>query len=162
MSTNHFPLEPLRNVRDIRLRALETELQRCRALHAEAEQRRIDAQVQLEQAQIDRQLFATSSWRDLFDDGVPTALAMSRYEHHLALLDHGIGQNRLALDERERESTEALAQLDVASAAWRQARRKLDAVGELKQGWLREARNRIEWREEQSLEELLLHPSPAR
>ncbi|KRE94446.1 hypothetical protein ASG87_17740 [Frateuria sp. Soil773] len=162
MSTNQFPLEPLRHVRDIRLRALESALQRCRARHDEAERQRAAAQAQLEQAQADRQSFATSSWRDLFDDGVPTALAMARYERHLALLDHGIGASRLVLAERERECAEAAAELEAAAAAWRQARRKLDAVGELKQGWLREARNRIEWREEQSLEELLLHQAPAR
>ncbi len=160
MSTGKFPLEPLRTVRDIRLRALESELKLWRERHRTAEAERDAAQERLSQATFAREDFADRAWTGMFAGGAPTALAADRYERHLSLLDHEIGQRHAELDLRERECAEALEQLEGAAAAWRQARGKLDAVDEMKQGWLRERRSRIEWSEEQSLEELFLRRAP--
>lgn len=160
MSTGKFPLEPLRTVRDIRLRALENELKLWRERHAQASAERDAADERLRQATFTRQDFADRAWTGMFAGGAPTGLAMDRYERHLALLDHEISQRRAELDTRERECAEALEQLEGAAAAWRHARGKLDAVDEMKQGWLREVRGRIEWSEEQNLEELFLRRAP--
>jgi hypothetical protein len=160
MSPGKFPLEPLRTVRGIRLHALESELKLWRERHRQAEAERDAARERLEQATFARQDFADRAWTGMFAGATPTALAMDRYERHLALLDHEIGQRRAELETRERACAEALEQLEAASAAWRQARGKLDAVDEMKQGWLREMRGRIEWSEEQNLEELFLRRAP--
>ena len=160
MSTGKFPLEPLRAVRGIRLHALENELRLWRERHRLAESERDAANERLQQATFARQDFADRAWTGMFAAGTPTALAADRYERHLALLDHDIRQRRAELEARERECAEALEQLEGAAAAWRQARGKLDAVDEMKQGWLREMRGRIEWSEEQNLEELFLRRAP--
>ncbi|WNL46588.1 hypothetical protein RKE25_02820 [Dyella sp. BiH032] len=160
MSNGKFPLEPLRTVRDIRLRALENELKLWRERHHAAQAERDAANERLSQATFARQEFADRAWTGMFASGSPTALAMDRYERHLSLLDHDIEQRRVELDARERECAEALEQLEGAAAAWRHARGKLDAVDEMKQGWLREMRGRIEWNEEQNLEELFLRRAP--
>lgn len=160
MSTGKFPLEPLRTVRDIRLRALENELKLWRERHRLAEAERDASDERLRQATFSRQDFADRAWTGMFASGTPTALAIDRYERHLSLLDHEIAQCREELATRERACAEALEQLEGAAAAWRQARGKLDAVEEMKQGWLREMRGRIEWSEEQNLEELFLRRAP--
>ena len=160
MSASKFPLEPLRTVRGIRLHALETELKQCRERHHIADEERMAADERLQQASFARQDFADRAWAGMFADGAPTALAIDRYERHLQLLDHQIALCRAALDEREIACAQAQEALDRAAAAWRQARGKLDAVDEMKQGWLREMRGRIEWSEEQSLEELFLQRAP--
>ncbi|MGO4702941.1 hypothetical protein [Dyella sp. 2RAB6] len=160
MSAGSFPLEPLRTVRGIRLHALETELKQCRERHRLTEEDRAAADERLQQATFARQDFADRAWTGMFANGAPTALAIDRYERHLALLDHQIVQRRAELDEREIACAQTQDALDRAAAAWRQARGKLDAVDEMKQGWLREMRGRIEWSEEQSLEELFLRRAP--
>ena len=73
-----------------------------------------------------------------------------------------ISQRRIELETRERDCAEAQTALDLAATAWRQARNKLNAVDEMKQGWLREMRSRVELREEHSLEELSLRQIPLR
>lgn len=154
-----FPLESLRAVRGIRLLALEAELKRCRERHAQAEQQRDEAQRALEQARHARENFAVDSWMRLMRDGGPSALAMDRYERRLALLDHVIDQCRLTCELQTAACEEACAASDAAARAWRQARSKLDAVDEMKQGWLRDLRSRDELREEHNLDELLLKRS---
>jgi flagellar biosynthesis chaperone FliJ len=160
MSAAKFPLEPLRTVRGIRLRALEGELKRCRECLVQAEQVRAAAEQCLEQATAARQDFADRGWTGMFGGGTPTALAIERYERHLALLDQQLAQHRIELDARSRDCADAQTALDQALATWRQARGKLDAVDEMKQGWLREARSRAELIEEQNLEELSLRRAP--
>jgi len=160
MSAGKFPLEPLRTVRGIRLHALETELKQCRERHRLAEEERAAADQRLQQDSFARQDFADRAWTGMFAHGAPTALAIDRYERHLALLDHQIVLRRAELDEREIACAQTQDALDRASAAWRQGRGKLDAVDEMKQGWLREMRGRIEWSEEQNLEELFLRRAP--
>jgi hypothetical protein len=154
--TRQFPLEPLRAVRGIRLVALEAELQRCRERHAQAERQREEAERSLEQAVRAREGFAADSWQRLMVDGTPTALAMDRHERRLALLDHAIGQCRLACEVQAAACEEARLASETAVRAWRKARSKFDAVDEMKQGWLRNLRGRDELREEHNLEELLL------
>ena len=160
MSAGKFPLEPLRTVRGIRLHALETELKQCRERHRLADEERMAADERLQQETFARQDFADRSWTGMFANGTPTALAIDRYERHLALLDHQLVLRRAELDQREIACAQAQDALDRAAAAWRQARGKLDAVDEMKQGWLREMRGRIEWSEEQNLEELFLRRAP--
>ena len=155
-----FPLEPLRTVRGIRLHALETELKQCRERHRLADEERMAADERLQQETFARQDFADRSWTGMFANGAPTALAIDRYERHLALLDQQLVLRRAELDQREIACAQAQDALDRAAAAWRQARGKLDAVDEMKQGWLREMRGRIEWSEEQNLEELFLRRAP--
>lgn len=157
-----FPLEPLCAVRGIRLRALESELKQCRERWQQTEQERAAADERLQQAQFTRQDFADRAWTGMFATGQPTALAVERYERHLALLDQHISQRRIELETRERDCAEAQTALDLAATAWRQARNKLNAVDEMKQGWLREMRSRVELREEHSLEELSLRQIPLR
>lgn len=151
-----FPLESLRAVRGIRLLALEAELQRCRERHAQAERQRDDAQRSLEQARHERENFAVDSWARLMEEGGPTALAMDRHERRLTLLDHTIDQCKLTCELQNATCEEARAASEAAARAWRQARSKLDAVDEMKQGWLRDLRGRDELREEHNLDELLL------
>lgn len=151
-----FPLEPLCTVRGIRLRALEAEMKRCRQLYAEAEARRLEAARQLLQAEHERQEFGMRAWQGLFEQNTPTAMATDRYKKHLALLDQQIGQLRLTLEACQNDSAEALLAVEAAGALWRQGRHKLDAVGEMKQEWLREARHRAELHEEHGMEELLV------
>lgn len=160
MSAGKFPLEPLRTVRGIRLHALETELKQSRERHRLADEERMAADERLRQETFARQDFADRAWTGMFASGTPTALAIDRYERHLALLDHQLVLRRAELDEREIACAQAQDALDRAAAAWRQARGKLDAVDEMKQGWLREMRGRIEWSEEQNLEELFLRRAP--
>jgi len=103
MSARKFPLELLCTVRDIRLRKLETELKACRERWRAAEQLRVEAMQQWEQAVQQRQDFAGASWKELFDQGTPTAEAMRRHEHHLAWLDQIIVQRHAELERRSRE-----------------------------------------------------------
>jgi len=157
-----FPLEPLSRVRGMRLRKLEAALKQCREHYDAAERNRIEAAARREQSARQRQDFAETSWRELFDHGQPTGEAMSRHEYRLAWLDQVIMQRQAELEMHARECAEAKATLDAAAAAWRQARSKLDALGEMKQGWLRDARNQRALREEHSMEELLLGQTTTR
>ena len=159
-SARQFPLESLRAVRGIRLTALEAELQRCRERYAQAERQREEAERSLEQARLARESFAVDSWQQLMAEGISTALAMDRHERRLALLDHAMGQCRLAFDVQAAACEEARMASEMAAQAWRQGRSKLDAVNEMKQGWLRDLRGRDELREEHNLEELLLRRNP--
>ncbi|HEX7816403.1 hypothetical protein [Dyella sp.] len=152
----HFPLEPLRTVRGIRLHALESEMKRCRECHAQAQHQWDEAEDALMLARQVREDFAVRSWAALFESGVPTALAMDRHERHLALLDHTIVQRHIERDARAATCEEARQAAELAAQAWRLARNKLDAVDEMKQGWLRDVRGHEERREEHNLEELLL------
>lgn len=156
MSAGTFPMEPLRTVRGIRLRALESALQQCRERHAVAEQEREAAEEHVRQATFARQDFAERAWTGMFAAGTPTALAMDRYERHLALLDQHIAQRRGELAVCEQAAAETQAALEQAAAAWRRARNKLDAVDQMKQEWLRERRSQAEASEERNLEELFL------
>lgn len=160
MSAGKFPLEPLCLLRDIRLRGVEAELRCCRELYDQAEGERLAASEALAQALRLRCEFAENSWKELFDQRCPTGSAMDRHERHLALLDHGIEQRQAALVACEEVSSEARRVLDAALAAWRKARSKLDAVGEMKQEWQRSARSQQERLEEQNLEELALRQAP--
>jgi len=162
MSARKFPLEPLCTVRDIRLRKLETELKTCRERWRAAEQLRVEAMQQWEQAVQQRQDFADASWKELFDQGTPTAEAMRRHEHHLAWLDQIIVQRHAELERRCRECAEAEAALDVAATAWRSAHSKVDALGEMKQEWLQQSRSQQALREEHNLEELMLRRTTLR
>ena len=162
MSAGGFPLEPLCAVRGIRLRVLETELKRCQEQHAQAEQQRLAAVEALSLARQQRQDFAAASWQQLFEQNLPTGWAMDRHEKHLGLLDQDIRERQDTLLICEQASTETRTALDLAVATWRQARNKLDAVGEMKLEWQRDVRCRAEWREEQNLEELLLRQAPTR
>jgi flagellar biosynthesis chaperone FliJ len=140
----------------MRLRKLEAALRQCREHYDAAERQRVEAASRWEQSARQRQDFAETSWRELIDHGQPTGEAMSRHERRLAWLDQVIMQRRTELDTRTRECAEAKATLETAIATWRQARSKLDALGEMKQGWLRDARNQQTLREENNMEELLL------
>ncbi len=162
MSAAGFPLEPLRDVRGIRLRTLEAELKRSQQQHAQAEAQWHAAEATLAAARQRREDFAAASWQQLFEQGQPTGLALDRHERHLALLDQEIAARHEELIASEQALAEALKLLELASTAWRQARKKLDAVGELKLEWQRGVRRHEEWREEQNLEELLLRPTPNR
>jgi len=162
MSARKFPLEPLCTVRDIRLRKLEAELKACRERWRAAEQLRVEAMQQWEQAVQQRQDFADASWKELFDQATPTAEAMRRHEHHLAWLDQIIVQRHAELERRSRECAEAEAALDVAATAWRSAHSKVDALGELKQEWLQQSRSQQALREEHNLEELMLRRTTLR
>jgi flagellar biosynthesis chaperone FliJ len=162
MSASQFPLEPLCKVRGMRLRKLEADLKACREQWNAAEQLRLEAVARWEQAVQQRQDFAEASWKALFDEGLPTGEAMSRHERHLAWLDQIIVQCHAELEQRSRECAEAAAALEQASAAWRRAHNKLDALGEMKQEWLRESRNQQALREEHSLEELMLRRTTSR
>ena len=162
MSARKFPLEPLCTVRDIRLRKLETELKACRERWRTAEQLRVEAMQQWEQAVQQRQDFADASWKELFDQATPTAEAMRRHEHHLAWLDQIIVQRHAELERRCRECAEAEAALDVAATAWRSAHSKVDALGEMKQEWLQQSRSQQALREEHNLEELMLRRTTLR
>jgi hypothetical protein len=162
MSAQKFPLEPLCTVRGIRLRKLEAELKACRERWNAAEQLRIETLQQWEKAVQQRQDFADASWKELFDQGTPTAEAMRRHEHHLAWLDQIIVQRHAELERRSRECAEAAAALDVAATAWRSAHSKVDALGEMKQEWLQQSRSQQALREEHSLEELMLRRTTLR
>ena len=155
MSPGKFPLEPLCAVRTVRLRKLEAALRACRDKWNLAERLRVEAGTCSEQAVQQRQDFAEASWSDLFDGAAPTGEAMARHERHLALLDQIVAQRLAELEERTLESTTAAADLDEAVSAWRQAHSKLEALGEMKQEWQREARSQQGLREEHSLEELM-------
>lgn len=156
MSSGTFPLEPLRTVRGIRLRALESALQQCRERHAVAERARETAEEHVRQATFARQDFAERAWSGMFAAGTPTALAMDRYERHLALLDQQIVQRQGELEVCVQAAAETQAALELAAAAWRRAHNKLDAVDQMKQEWLRERRGQAEASEERNLEELFL------
>lgn len=155
MSPGKFPLEPLCAVRTVRLRKLEAVLRACRERWNAAERQRIEASARWEQAVQQRQDFAQTSWSELFGSAMPTGEAMARHECHLALLDQIIRQRLTELEERTLECTAAAAELDEAASAWRQAHSKLEALGEMKQEWQREARSQQGLREEHSLEELM-------
>ncbi|GLQ87834.1 hypothetical protein [Dyella flagellata] len=157
-----FPLEPLCKVRGMRLRKLETEMKACREHWSAAERQRVEATEQWELSVRQRLDFAEASWHELFDHGPATGEAMSRHEHHLAWLDQIIAQRRGELEQRSQVCTEAAAALDLAAIAWRRAHGKLDALGEMKQEWLRESRSQQALREEHSLEELLLRRTTSR
>ncbi|MBE1161430.1 hypothetical protein [Dyella acidiphila] len=160
--TGKFPLEPLCTVRGMRLRKLEAELKACRAHWSAAEQQRAEAAERCAQTVQQRQDFAARSWRELFEQGAPTAEAMRRHEHHLALLDQLIAQCQAELAQRTRERDDAAAALDLAATAWQRAHHKLDALGELKQEWLRQTRSRQALHEEHGLEELMLRQTRSR
>lgn len=160
MSGGKFPLEPLCLLRGIRLRGFETELRRRRERYDQVEGERLAAVESLAQALRLRSEFAENSWKQLFDRNCPTGQAMDRHERHLALLDQGIEERQAELTAREEVSSQARLELDVALAAWRKARSKLDAVGEMKQEWQRSARSQQERVEEQNLEELVLRQVP--
>lgn len=162
MSARKFPLEPLCTVRDIRLRKLQAELKACRERWRAAENLRLEALQQWELAVRQRQDFADASWKELFDQGTPTAEAMRRHEHHLAWLDQIIVQRHAELERRSRECAEAEAALDVAATAWRSAHSKVDALGEMKQEWLQQLRSQQALREEHNLEELMLRRTTLR
>ncbi|RUL79052.1 hypothetical protein [Dyella choica] len=157
-----FPLEPLCRVRGIRLRKLETEMKACREHWSDAERQRIEATQQWEQSVRQREGFAETSWRELFDQGAPTGEAMNRHECHLAWLDQLIVHKHAELEQRTRASSEAAAALDLASAAWRRAHGKVEALGEMKQDWLRQTRSQEALREEHGLEELALRQITSR
>lgn len=157
-----FPLEPLCAVRDMRLRKLEADLKACRALWHAAERQRVEAVERWEQSMRQRQDFAEASWRELFDSGTPTGEAMRRHEHHLAWLDQIIVQRHAEVEQRARECDEAAATLELAAAAWRRAHSKLDALGEMKQEWLRQSRSQQALRDEHSLEELMQRRTTSR
>lgn len=163
MSRNdtRFPLQPLLSVREMRTRSLENELQRCRREQAEAEARRDQARDELRRAGEERDAWRIDTWRGLFEGGAPTGLATARYKQHLALLDQRIVQLRVALEAREKELAQAVQAVEAAATVWRKAWRKLDAVGQMKQGWLREEQDRTEQREEMAMEELMVHRAPA-
>lgn len=161
-SVSKFPLESLRSVREIRLRKLETEMKACRERWAVAERRRIEATERWEQSLQHRENFAASSWREMLDKGSPTGAALNRHERHLALLDQVVRQLRTETETRTHECAAATEALDQAAAAWRRARSKLDALGEMKQEWLREAQSQQALREEHSLEELMLRRTTLR
>lgn len=156
-----FPLEPLRSVRSIRVRVLEGELQRCRRVHAEAEALRAEAEARLHEAASERQDYCVLAWRRLFVGGAPTGLATARYKKHLALLDQHIDVCQAQLHEHELKVAEALEAVETAASAWRKAYRKLDAVDQMKRGWARDARHRADARDEQAVEELLVHRGTA-
>ena len=160
--TGPFPLEPLCAVRAMRLRKLEADLKACRERWRAAEQQRIEASERWEQSVQQRQHFADASWRELFDQGLPTGEAMRRHEHRLAWLDQIIVQTHAELEQRSRDCDEATAALELAATAWRRAHSKLDALGELKQEWLQQARNQQALREEHGLEELMLRRTTSR
>lgn len=157
-----FPLEPLCAVRAMRLRQLEADMQACRERWRAAEQLRAEAAERWEQAVRQRRDFAEASWRGLFDKGLPTGEAMGRHEHRLAWLDQLAAQRHAELEQRSRECVEAAAALEIAATAWRRARNKLDALGEMKQEWLQQARNQQALREEHGLEELMLRRTTSR
>lgn len=156
-----FPLEPLLSVRDMRVRSLENDLRRCRREQAEAEARRNDADQALQKAVGERDTYRISTWRQLFEGGTPTGLATARYKHHLTLLDQRIGQLRQALACREKELAKTVEAVEAAAQVWRKAYRKLDAVEQMKQGWLRDESDCAEQREELAMEELLMNRAPA-
>jgi hypothetical protein len=162
MSAHTFPLEPLCTVRGIRLRKLEAELKACRERWQAAENLRVEALQQWEQAVQQRQTFADTSWKELVEQGTPTAEAMRRHEHHLAWLDQLIVQRHAELERRSRECAEAEAALDVAATAWRSAHSKVDALGEMKQEWLQQSSSQQALREEHNLEELMLRRTTLR
>ncbi|WP_266167803.1 hypothetical protein [Dyella subtropica] len=151
-----FPLEPLCTVRGIRLHKLEAALRHCREQYERAEHQRLEAAARCEQATQERQAFAETSWRQLLEGGQLLGEALNKHERHLALLDQQIQQRHAELETSERERAQAKAAMEEAATAWQQARNKLDALGEMKQGWLREARNQQALREEHSVEELML------
>ncbi|WP_426702937.1 hypothetical protein ACPPVV_08055 [Rhodanobacter sp. Col0626] len=155
-----FPLEPLCLLRGIRLRGFEAELRSCRERYDQVEGERLAAVESLAQTLRLRSEFAENSWRKLFERNCPTGSAMDRHERHLALLDQGIVEHQAHLVACEQVSDDARLMLDAALAAWRKARSKLDAVGEMKQEWQRSARSQQERLEEQSLEELALRQAP--
>lgn len=163
MSTapSRFPLDPLLSVRQMRVRTLESELQRCRAEQARAETRRDQARSDWQRAGTERETYRIDTWRKLFEEGTPDALATSRYKRHLALLKQRIEQLHAVLEAREKALREAAEAVDVAAVAWRKAWRKLDAVEQMKQGWQRDENERAEQREELAMEELLVHRAPA-
>ena len=109
-----------------------------------------------------RQAFADASWKELVEQGTPTAEAMRRHEHHLAWLDQLIVQRHAELERRSRECAEAEAARDVAATAWRSAHSKVDALGEMKQEWLQQSRSQQALREEHNLEELMLRRTTLR
>ncbi len=154
--TSAFPLEPLRAMRVVRKRILENDLQRCRHAHAEAEARRDEAETRLRSACVERQEYCVQTWRRLFNDGTPTGLATSRYKKHLALLDQRIDACQQDLQVCEADVAETLATVEAAAVIWRRASRKLDAVEQMKQCFARDARHRVDIRDEQAVEELLL------
>ena len=156
---SRFPLEPLYAVREIRLRALEQALQAAREVRDQAARQHRQAELRLQEAGEQRARFAADGWRALFAQGAPSGAATAGYERHLQLLDHRIAQARAELDASAQALAEAQAAFDTAAAAWRRSRGKLDAIGTLKQDWLRASRGRSEAREEQGLEELLLRPA---
>jgi flagellar biosynthesis chaperone FliJ len=162
MSASQFPLEPLCKVRGMRLRKLEADMKACREQWNAAEQLRLEAVERWEQATWQRDDFVEASWKKLFGSGMPTGEAMSRHERHLAWLDQLITQRHAELEKCSRECNEAAAALEVAAAAWRRAHSKLDALGEMKQEWLREARSKQALHEEHSLEELMLRRTTSR
>jgi len=161
-SAGQFPLEPLCTVRAMRLRKLEADLKASRERWRAAEQRRVEANGHWEQSVQARQDFADASWRKLFDKSLPTGEAMSRHERRLAWLDQVIAQTHAELEQRSRECAEATAAMELAATAWRRAHSKLDALGEMKQEWLQQARNQQALREEHGLEELMLRRTTSR
>jgi hypothetical protein len=146
----------------MRLCKLEAELKACRERWRVTEQQRVEANEHWEQSVQARQDFADASWRKLFGKGPPTGVAMNQHERRLAWLDQLIAQRQAELEQRSRECAEAAAALELAAAAWRRAHSKLDALGEMKQEWLQQARNQQALREEHGLEELMLRPTTSR